>query len=451
MNETDDPLILFERIKATRGGGGAIAPPAASPYGIPELTPIETRPKPPVVGVPPSFQSTPLDALLPSQSQSNSLGILQRQDDVVKYREMEYNVIMNSKDRNWYLNTTENRYNFSVQLNGGATPQGRGYQATLMNRIKNIVRIEFIKAILPVEGLEVVVPRVCSDVDDKTPVPASGFVSTLSNPFIQVLLDEQTGNNIGTTDTVDRSLAICQYDATWKSDQTHDPTHNRGYTLFFPKFMKAQRVFAPTPLASLQSLHFQLLNPEGLPISCEPDSMTLQRILYSTSVDVSGNCYADVGGGSNAEYIFLNTSGYFPIWAFSKFDRVTFTGILPPTGFADTASYNAMASWLGRLSGHIVIDIGHTGDGGGVLLGGNDCGYANWIILRNRFTDPTSGDCSRDYFAGSSAAEDSFASALESAEGVTGAILNLSRQVQLFLRVITREVDPGSNVRPDNI
>ena len=453
MNETEDPLILFERIKATRGGGGAIAPPAASPYGIPELTPVETRPKPPVVGVPPSFQSTPLDALLPvpvpqvqPQSQSNSLGILQRQDDVVKYREMEYNVILNSKDRNWYQNTTENRYNFSVQLNGGATPQGRGYQATLMNRIKNIVRIEFIKAILPVEGLEVVVPRVCSVATDKTPVPTAGFVSTLSNPFIQVLLDEQTGNNIGTTDAVDRSLAICQYDATWKSDQTHDPTHNRGYTLFFPKFMKAQRVFAPTPLASLQSLHFQLLNPEGLPVSCEPDSMALQQILFSTSLDVSGNCYSDT---SDAEYIFINTSTYFPIWAFSKFDRVTFASILPPSGFTNMAAFEAMASWLSRAAGHIVIDIGHT-DGGGVLLGGNDCGYANWIILRNRFTDPTAGDCSREYFAGAEEAEDTFATSLDTTD-IGGAILNLSRQVQLFLRVITREVDPGSNVRPDNI
>lgn len=450
MNETEDPLILFERIKATRGGGGggsAVAPPAASPYGIPELTPIETRPKPPVVGVPPSFQSTPLDALLPSQS--SGLGILQRQDDVVKYREMEYNVILNSKDRNWYQNTTENRYNFSVQLNGGATPQGRGYQATLMNRIKNIVRIEFIKAILPVEGLEVVVPRACSDATDKTPVPTAGFVSTLSNPFIQVLLDEQTGNNIGTTDTVDRSLAICQYDATWKSDQTHDPTHNRGYTLFFPKFMKAQRVFAPTPLASLQSLHFQLLNPEGLPVSCEPDSMALQRILYSNSDDVSGNCYYDDGAGADADYIFLNTREYFPIWAFSKFDRVTFAGILPLDPSDNSVAFQELASWLSRPGGHIVIDIGHTG-GGGVLLGGNDCGYANWIILRNRFTDPTAGDCSREYFAGAEEAEDAFASALDTTD-IGGAILNLSRQVQLFLRVITREVDPGSNVRPDNI
>jgi hypothetical protein len=257
--------------------------------------------------------------------------VIKPQEDIVSYRENEYNLYVYSADRDWVNNSTENRYNFSVQLNGGATPQGRGYQATLMNRLKNIVRLEFIKAILPVEGLEVVVPRAC-DPSGTDPVPESAFVSVLSNPFIQVLLDEQTGNNVGTNDVVDRSLAICQYDATWKSDQTHDPTHSRGYTLFFPKFMKAQRIFAPTPLASLQNLHFQMLNPEGQAVSCLPDSLNVSHILYSNAIDVSGTCYYDLGStGATAQYLFIQTSEYFPIWSFSKYDRITFAGLTKPS------------------------------------------------------------------------------------------------------------------------
>lgn len=465
MNEDEDPLVLFERLKTMRAGVATVAPPLPQPRGIPDLTAIETRAKPPVVGVPASFMSTPLDSLGVPQNAtqaavfppSQSKDILQRQDDVVKYRETEYNVVLNSKDRNWVLNRTENRYNFSVQLNGGATPQGRGYQATLMNRLKNIVRLEFIKAILPVEGLEVVVPRAC-DPSGTDPVPESAFVSVLSNPFIQVLLDEQTGNNVGTNDVVDRSLAICQYDATWKSDHTHDPTHSRGYTLFFPKFMKAQRIFAPTPLASLQNLHFQMLNPEGQTVSCLPDSLNVSHILYSNAIDVSGTCYYDLGStGATAQYLFIQTSEYFPIWSFSKYDRITFAGLTKPSSVSDATTFETLATWLSRPSGHIVVGIANgnlTGTAGAIQMDGNSSGYANCIILRNNFSEPNaSGVCSRVLFATTAALENSFATALNGSTATvpTGAVLNLSRQIQLFLRVITREVDSGTNVRPDNI
>jgi hypothetical protein len=282
-------------------------------------------------------------------------------------------------------------------------------------------------------------------------------VSVLSAPFIQVLLDEQTGNNIGTTDTVDRSLAICQYDATWKSDQTHDPTHSRGYTLFFPKFMKAQRVFAPTPLASLQNLHFQLLNPEGLPVSCLPDSLSVTRILYSNALDVSGTCYYDAGTGADADYLFIQMADYFPLWSFSKYDRVTFAGLTKPTGVTNTAAFEALATWLSRPAGHIVVGVAHgspTGSAGDIQMGENSCGYANWIVIRNAFTEPdATGTCNRELFTGTSVLETIFAGQLNATDAVlsNGAILNLSRQVQLFLRVITREVDSGTNVRPDNV
>jgi hypothetical protein len=454
MNEEEDPIALFERLKAARAGIATVAPPLPS-QPLMELTAVETRPRPPVVGVPASFTSTPLDAIFPP---SQSKDILQRQDDVVKYRESEYNIVLNSKDRNWFLNRTENRYNFTVQLNGGATPQGRGYQATLMNRLKNIVRLEFIKAILPVEGLEVVVPRLCDASSSTVPVPEVGFVSVLSNPFIQVLLDEQTGNNIGTNDIVDRSLAICQYDATWKSDQTHDPTHSRGYTLFFPKFMKAQRIFAPTPLASLQNLHFQLINPEGLPVSCLPDSLNVAHIVYSNAIDVSGTCYYDLGAtGDTAQYLFLQTADYFPLWSFSKYDRVTFAGLTKPTSVSDTPAFDALATWLSRPAGHIVVGIAHgslTGTAGAIQMDGNNCGYANWVVIRNAFAEPdAAGTCTRSLFASTNALENTFAGQLNGTGATvpTGALLNLSRQVQLFLRVVTREVDSGTNVRPDNI
>jgi hypothetical protein len=407
------------------------------------------------------FGSTPLSAL--GSTPLGALGsqpkdFIIRQEDVVKYREMEYNLVLNSKDRDWLNSTVENRYRFTVQLNGGFIPQGTGIQPTIQNRLRNIVRIEFIKAILPVEGLDVAVPRSCCTTSDSTPTPESAFLSSLALPYVQVLMDEFQGNNtVGTNETVDRALAICQYDSTWKSDQTHVVTTNRGYTLFFPKLMKAQRVYTPTPLANLQSLSFHMLNPENLPLSTVPDSFAVDSIVYSHLPDTSGSCYSDLVGGTaaTAQYLFIKMKKWFPLWAFSKMDRVTFNGLtFTSTTAAVQAGGETLNTWLEKPEGHIVVGIASDVSGDGLQDSANECGYANWIIIRNRFQDPTAGVCSRDLFASSSSLETALADQLAAYDTTgyqRGGALNLSRQVQVFLRVITREVDPASGVRPDNV
>jgi hypothetical protein len=137
--------------------------------------------------------------------------------------------------------------------------------------------VEFVKAILPIEGLDVVLTRDCSD----NAIPDASFTSALGLPFINVTLDEITGNNVGTTTDIDKSLAICQYDAAWKSDHLSATTMtSRGYTLFFPKLMKAQRIYAPAPLSSFQRLSFELLTPENTVLSKAADAFSVGSIFF---------------------------------------------------------------------------------------------------------------------------------------------------------------------------
>jgi hypothetical protein len=424
----DDPMALFERVKAMRAT--AVVEPTEMPVP-PELQPVETRPR--------------MDRDLQPKD------FLQRQEDVVKYREMEYNLVLNSKDRNWLLNNKENRYNFSIQLDSARWPQGTGPQATITNRFRNIVRVEFIKALLPVEGLDVVIAKNCS-VDHVS--PTSAFYSALALPYINVILDEMEGNMVGTNDMIDRSLAICQYDATWRTDQVNTTsTTNRGYTLFFPKFMKAQRIYAPAPLANFNKLSFQILGPENLPLSCSPDANMIENV--TAGFDVSGSsCYADASGS----YLFIKTKEWFPVWAYSQLDKVEFRGmdISSGTPSIQTAGL-AMINWLQRQGGHIVLDVAHTvvdtmPEYATLEDGANEAGYANYIIIRNRFTDPAATGVSHvDYFSVNKEEEDSMFYAFETYSNQKGGVLNLSRQVQIVLRVITRDMDHATNTRPDNI
>jgi len=419
-----EPAEVFAAIKAARNSVTQPASPVPAPFRMPDYQ--EVIKMPPVPG--------------PFGIQQKD--VLQPHEDTVKYREVEYNLVMNSKDRDWLNNMTQNRYNFMIQFNTNYRPQGYGLQAHINTRLRNIVRIEFIKAILPVEGLSVILPQDCSGNISLATTPQNAFYSVLALPSVTVLVDEFQGNNFGTNNDIDKSLAVCQYDATWRSDTLWNKTGiNRGYTLFFPKFMKAQRVYSPTPLSNLQTLSFQLHDPEGNLLSKSPDASLLQSIAFGN--DVSGSCY------SSSNYIFLQMKEYFPLWSYSQMDKLLIQGLSfqYPT---NPAAATALINWLQDDGGHSVIGTAYGPDAGSVTDGHNSVGYANWIIIQNRLVDPATGATGTNYFTGTQAGDVIFGDFLIGFPQSGGA-LNLSRQVQLSIRIITREYDLVSSVRADNV
>ena len=421
-----EPAAVFASIQAARGLG-SLPTPVPSPTEAPNLHVVEVPLRNPV--------------------EVQQKDVLQPQEDTVKYREVEYNLIMNSKDRNWLQNTEQNRYNFSIQFNTNYRNLGFGLQANIQSRLRNIVRLEFIKAILPVEGLSVVIPKDCSG-NSSTNQPQNAFYSALALPYINVLVDEFQANNYGTNNTIDKSLAVCQYDATWRSETAHNkPGVNRGYTLFFPKFMKAQRVYSPTPLANLQTMSFRLQDPEGNLLSAIPDSSGLATIAFSDRLTAgpAPPCYLDTSG----EYIFLRTTDWFSLWSYSQLDKILLQGL---TALTDSGS-SALNEWLQNPAGHSVVGVAYsenlTANIFTVNDGFNAAGYANWIIIRNRFQDPSTGSVALDYFS-TGVNDDALGTALLNYPQ-TGGILNMSRQVQMSIRIITREYDLVANVRADNV
>ena len=217
--------------------------------------------------------------------------------------------------------------------------------------------------------------------------------------------------------------------------------------------MKAQRVYAPTPLANLQKMSFQLLGPENLPLSKLPDAVQIAQIF--DGADASGSCYNTVQTGVG-KYLFLRTKEWFPIWSFSLTDRIKLAGLSYklPTNLSAASS---LQRWLQREEGHAVVGVANTASTSApfsIDADGNACGYANLIIIRNRFkAQDASGDCSLDPFTGTLTNDATFWNEVAAfpVEYQEGGALNLSRQVQLVLRVVTRDMDAATNTRPDNI
>jgi len=195
-------------------------------------------------------------------------------------------------------------------------------------------------------------------------------------------------------------------------------------------------------------MSFQILTPENQLLSKTPDSAQIETILDGTTLSGSSN-YIDATG----DYLFIETKAWFSLWAFSQIDKVQLAGIeidVSSNPLLQSAA-DQMTAFLQREEGHVVVGIAHqriaTTD---VDDGPNECGYANYIVIRNQFADPTKdGTCTRKYFDGLT--NEGLLQGFLATQTIGGAILNLSRQVQFVMRIITRELDPTSNLRPDNI
>jgi hypothetical protein len=416
-----------------------------------DSAPTAAAPVPPQAELPPGqLAPRPQDYIIPQQ-------------DVVKYVETEYNVFITSSDRDWLRNTTENRYNFTVNFNTGTKRIGFPYSPAVQQRFRNIQRVEFVKAIVPIESLTTLVKvtqESPSVVYDTTRV-----LNVFALPFASVRIAELNGmNGFSTKPEEDNTNAIVQYDTTWSSDLTAQAVQGTapaavltksGYTGLIPKFLKAQRVYSPTPLGTLQRLSIRLEKHTGDLFSDDSDVLGVNRICMSgdfTSIGTDSTVYSIDSAGVENSYIFVQTAKYFPFSAVAEGDTLQLQGF---TTVATTAAATDFAAFMNRAQGHTVVAVGYVDLTGALVDGRNAAGYCNVIILRSRFNDPTTGSTTRTsaYFGGSLAAENTLASDLDIVEPTQSgcALINFSRQTHIVLRVITRDMDSGSNLRPDNV
>lgn len=469
----EDPVTLMQRAqkqredqaKALGAQSGTKTPAIAAPagrmgsvFGSPgpkldireestSLVPPQAEPPPPLLA------PRPQEYIIP-------------QEDVVKYRETEYNIFITSADRDWLRNTAENRYNFSVLFNTGTKKTGFSYNTAIQERFRNIQRIEFVKAIVPIESYTALVRKTGVSTFDTGRV-----VNVFSLPFAAVRIAELNNNGFSTNPMEDNTFAIVQYDTTWSSDLTSPaaystsanvnlPATKSGYAGLIPKFLKSQKVYTPAPLATLQRLSIRLERHNQELLSDASDVLAVDRMALGRSVarfGSTGSAYTNYTDATGS-YIFVRTAQYFLYSAVGEGDIITFQGItIPTTGGGGTVpatqTFQDFQTFIN--ADQYVIAIGVT-DGTNVTLNANAAGYANCVILRSRFDNPTTGSVGRtaSYFGGSNAQEAALATWLDDS-GVAnlsgGAFLNTSRQTHIVLRVITRDMDSASNIRPDNV
>lgn len=457
LESNEDPVLLVQRMqKAREEQARAMAPPAAPGprLEIKDDVPSALRPVPPQAdNPPPPLAPRQQDYIIPQES-------------IQKYQETEYNIFLTSSDRDWLRNTAENRYNFSVNFNTGSKKNGFSFNAALQERFRNISRIEFVKAILPLEAYTPLVRIAGSEpsvVYDTTRV-----VNIFSLPFAGIRIAELNNNGFSTKPEEDNTFAIVQYDSTWSSDLSAQAVQSTapapvltksGYVGMIPKFLKTQKVYTPAPLATLQRLTIRMERHNGELLSSDSDVLFFKRICMSNSllsIGIPTGTVYDVTSPQNS-YIFIQTTKFFPYSAVSEGDHIQIQGYTPASVSGTATDF---ANFINRQQGHTVVATAYvSSDTAGVITDGrNNAGYCNIIILRGRFDDPSTGSTGRStaYFGGGDGtAESAFTLDLDNVSvepNQTGAaLLNTSRQTHVVIRIITRDYDSTSNIRPDNV
>jgi len=446
-SEEPSALSLFESARKAREEEAARAPVSSTKVGgaATDANPLVRFISPPSILGDANVNPT---LALPNQAPAPRGPLPQdyliKQDDVVSYREVEYNLFLYSADRDWLTNVKETRYNFSVNFDPANNRQGFTLSPSSTKKFRNIQRIELVKCIMPTEGIENLVTR------------ASGSYSTnskiniLSFPYIIVRVPELDTNNFGTDNNLDNAFGVVQYDANWYTDTTN---LSDGYLGMIPKFMKCQKVYHPTPLATLTRLTIQLQRPDGQFISDIPDTVSIQNIYASGSFPGSfaynGN-YSAVTLASGAVYYLIQTTTWFSQWMFQKGNRIQIKG-LNPTDISTPATQAAQnfVDYLQQDDGLLIVGTGKNSATGPDLP--NDVGYANVIIVQAPLAPVTGVTPDVQPFGGSSTANTALATALQTTTFKTAKLINLTHQTNVVLRIITREMDPTARVRPDNL
>jgi hypothetical protein len=362
-----------------------------------------------------------------------------KQQDIQTYKESEYNLAIYSADRKWEFNTSENRFNFSVNLYSGNPTNGVSIMPKATARFRNIVKIEFVKAVIPIENTDIIVQK-----------SGAGTYSTsfdknvFGYPYITLNVDELDTNNFGTNDTLDNAFGILQYDANWT-----DNTDSMGFTSYIPKHMKCQRIYSPTPLAALTKLTVRLQQPNGNLVNSSLDTLDINGAPLSITADLAtynGSAPSTNYVDSTGEYIWIDSKKWFSRYQISAGDRIQIRGL---AGISNpTPAQTDFLNYLQDASGLMVVATATTSST--VNSQYNDAGYAKYIIVRSKFVDPTTGSTSVSPFGGA-ADNTTLSTFLRTFNFTGGRLINLSHQTQLIFRVITRDYDSSSLVRPDNL
>jgi len=227
-----------------------------------------------------------------------------------------------------------------------------------------------------------------------------------------------------------------------------------------PKFLKCQRVYTPTPLATLSKLTLQLQTPFGSIINESLDTLDIKFIVgcsrntYTTAASKYINSTGTAnnirdGASGNSLFFIIVTNTFFNQYLFAANDLIQVKGIDMNLVTDNLTAKSEFKSYLENTNGLRIVSTGYI-DTTSPFDIPNAVGYCNYIVVDTRYNDPTTGVTTVQPFGGSTLASVALENSMNGITFTGARLINLSKQTQLTFRIITRDMDSATRIRPNN-
>lgn len=367
-----------------------------------------------------------------------------------KYIEKVHYININSVDRNWADNTTENRYNFQVKFNQNADYDG---SATISQMYRNIVSVELVSAVMPMDAY----------ID---PFDTRIYMGLSRYPYLLLRIEELDNVFKGTNNWVDKAFSTMIFDKvfftnTLSSDyisgtgtsivqstpkQGFAGEYLRGFMKYNPAYFEKKK-FYNNPLANLNRMTIDITDPRGNDVNNQKDVLDISAITYTGNVAaVSGTelvpTYAWPWSTQGSySYIKLTTTTYFSNRLFRIGDRVIINNFAFGAGHSGVND-NAFEGFINRPEGHVILNLDVETNGAANTF---NRGFINGIYIAPPGTLNAANQTvqSGTYY-------DSSTLDLGNVSN-WGRLIDVDLQTQLLFRIVCRDPDTSGTLQPINV
>lgn len=350
-----------------------------------------------------------------------------------KLVDRDHYVSINSLDRHWQQTTsTETRYSYKVNFDPAPGQQNIG-----VNRnFRNVIAVELVNVIVP---------------HDNTIVPYDNriYLDNSSFPYLLLQIEELDGVYRGTNSNSDRSFAHLLFDKEHNSDVlsttyiSSDTTpagtmfskqFARGFIRYSPGYFE-KKTFYNNPIASLNRMTVNIVDPYGNAINVQPDVLPISAIAYENLADHAIKAtlgFPNDSTGATRKYVKITSSNYFSNRIYRIGDRIHISGVV--------STVPAFQTFINRERGHYIINLDTEVD----TAGNYNKGFINVMYIA------TPGELTANSQTVDSAT-DIAALGVGTVTYTSAFLINENLQTHMLLKITTRETDTYQTLNSINV
>jgi hypothetical protein len=384
-----------------------------------------------------------LDKKLDDLLQSKLINL--QKDSQPEYQDRISYISVNSVDRKWEKDMAdESRYNFQVKFNASSDFSGAG----INTNFKNVVSVELVSAILPVDAhIESFDTRI--------------YLNIMKYPYLLLNIQELDGVFRGTNVNNDKAFSTLVFDKFHNSEilssdmisgnvsVTAGKTSfvnefKRGYIRYNPAYFEKKRYYN-APLASLNKLSINLTDPRGNRFNTLADTNTIDSVEFSSALSSVGSTLelTATNGFPNTDssahkMIKITSTKHFSNRMFRIGDRIMIKNY---TLTGSGSNNSKFINFINREEGHIIINLEQERFN---LTGDNKGQISELYIAPPGDLDTNKENLDTATYYDSNVDTGNYV-------GDSASFINMDLQTHFLFRIVTRVVDVSSVTKPINV